>query len=76
MEQKVPKAISDLVSKLPELAKAQELVDAGVFPTVTLINRLRNSGKGPKFLRVSDRSVRYPKDEIQNFLIEKWNTKP
>lgn len=58
---------------LPPLASAVDLVNLGIFPTISTVNRLRILGKGPAYLKLSERIVRYPKDSVIKFLKEHWN---
>lgn len=65
--------IEEIEKQLPSLATAEDLVKAGIFSSISTVNRLRVNGKGPGYLRLSDRLVRYPKESIIKFLKEHWN---
>ena len=65
--------LEDIEKKLPPLATAEDLVRAGLFPSISTVNRLRSMGKGPGYFRLSDRLVRYPRESVVKFLKDHWN---
>jgi hypothetical protein len=66
-------SIEEIAKLLPPLASADELVEAGIFPCVSTLNRLRLNGIGPNYIRISDRIIRYPKAEVIKFLKDHLN---
>lgn len=65
--------LEEIEKRLPSLATAEDLVRAGIFPSISTVNRLRVNGKGPSYLRLSDRLVRYPRESVIKFLMEHWH---
>jgi hypothetical protein len=65
----LPKSLVELEKRLPLLASSQDLVTLGVFPTISLCNRLRRKGIGPSFIQISKRVFKYPRQAVLKFLL-------
>lgn len=66
--------LQSIEDQLPALASAEDLVQVGIFRSVATINRLRKEGKGPDYIRLSDRLIRYPRTGVIKFLRDNWSS--
>ncbi|OJU79971.1 MAG: hypothetical protein BGO10_01340 [Chlamydia sp. 32-24] len=63
--------LSDLESKLPELATSADLVRLGVFASEAAVSKARKLGHSPDYIQFSPGRIRYPRAAVINFFIER-----
>jgi hypothetical protein len=63
--------LSDLESKLPELATSADLVRLGVFASEAALSKARKLGYSPDYIQFSPGRIRYPRAAVINFFIER-----
>jgi hypothetical protein len=52
------------LNSLPDFSSTTDLIDSGVFTTKETLSRLRREGKGPPFVVINASSIRYPRQEL------------
>ncbi len=67
-------SIDQMTESLPELIAPKELVLIGLFPSLTTLHRLRKRGDGPGYFLLSQKVIRYPKDELIKYLKRQWRS--
>lgn len=65
--------LSQLESKIPELASSADLVELGIFSSEASLCKARKSGNTPAFIKFSRGRIRYPRESVIAFLHERVN---
>jgi hypothetical protein len=63
--------LSQIESKIPDLASSAELVSLGIFSSEAALCKARKSGNTPAFIRFSRGRIRYPRESVIAFLRER-----
>lgn len=70
MTPSIQQFIDDLEKTLPDPCIADDLIDAGLFPSRYSLAQRRLRGQGPEFIKLGARQILYPKKAIMNWLYE------
>lgn len=60
-----------LLSGAPPFISAEELVELGIYPTKSAVYKARNVGTAPPSVKISRLKIRFMKDGLIKWLIEK-----
>jgi hypothetical protein len=60
--------IKTIEDSFPLLCTANDLVKIGLIKSHAMAYYLRRTGRGPEFLKMTNRSILYPKDAVIKYL--------
>lgn len=63
--------LSEIETKIPDIATTMQLVELGIFSSNHEALRRRYEGRGPDFIRLSERRIIYPKKAVMSWLRER-----
>lgn len=60
--------LNQIRSTLPELASTKDLINVGIFSSISHATHCRKRGDSPAFINISKKRIMYPKEEVITWL--------
>jgi hypothetical protein len=60
--------LNQIRSTLPELASTKDLINVGIFSSISHATHCRKRGDSPAFITLSKKRIMYPKEEVITWL--------